>query len=266
MAQEKWLINGPKVIDLDLVRTLKVSLVGGQIDIVAHDEPGARVEVHSVSGKDLKVSIDGDTLEIDHPQLAWDNFLDVFSSFRSSARADVSVMVPRAVALKFGVVSASALVSGLTADASISSVSGDVVLDGLSGSLTLNTVTGEVSVRDHSGKITARTVSGPVTATGHISDFACDGVNGDVFLDIAGEPTDVRINTVTGSITARVEPHVATQYKINTVSGRLQLDGSEFSGVQAGYTGRYGVLDRSFLTFRANTVSGSVSVLHAVTA
>jgi hypothetical protein len=79
MAQEKWLINGPKVIDLDLVRTLKVSLVGGQIDIVAHDEPGARVEVHSVSGKDLKVSIDGDTLEIDHPQLAWDNFLDVFS-------------------------------------------------------------------------------------------------------------------------------------------------------------------------------------------
>jgi DUF4097 and DUF4098 domain-containing protein YvlB len=265
MAQEKWMVDGPKVIDLDLVRTLKISLVGGQVDIVAHDEPGARVEVHSVSGKDLKISIDGDTLDIDHPQLAWDNFIDVFSSFRSSARADVSVMVPRDVALKFGVVSASALVSGLTSDPSISSVTGDVAIDGLTGSLGINTVNGEVSVRDHTGKITARTVNGPVTATGHINEFVCDGVTGDVFLDVAGEPSDIRINTVSGNITARVEPQVATQYKINTVSGRVQLDGSEFTGIHAGYTGKYGTLDRSFLTFRANTVSGAISVLHAVT-
>jgi hypothetical protein len=266
MAQEKWLVDGAKVIDFDLIRTLKVSLVGGQVDIVAHDEPGARVEVHAVSGKDLKISIDGDTLEIDHPQLAWDNFLDVFSSFRSTARADVSVMVPRDVALKFGVVSANALVSGLAATANISSVSGDVVLDGLSGSLTVNTVTGEISIRDHTGAITARSVNGPITATGHISEFVCDGVNGDVFLDIAGDPTEIRVNTVTGGVTARLEPQVASQYKINTVSGRLQLDGAEFIGVQAGYTGKFGALDRSFLTFRANTVSGSVSVLHAVAA
>ena len=65
MAQEKWLVDGPKTIDIESARSLKVGLIGGQIDIVAHDEPGVRVEVHSVSGKDLKVSIDGDQVEID---------------------------------------------------------------------------------------------------------------------------------------------------------------------------------------------------------
>ena len=113
MAQEKWLVDGPKTIDVENVRKLKVSLISGQVDIVGHDEPGVRVEVHSVSGRDLKVAVEGDTLEVDHPQLSWDNWLDVFKSFRGNARADVSIMVPRDVGLKFGVVNAEALVSGI---------------------------------------------------------------------------------------------------------------------------------------------------------
>ena len=144
MAQEKWLVDGPKTIDVENVRKLKVALVAGQIDIVGHDEPGARVEVHSVSGRDLKVSIEGDTLEIDHPQVRWDNFLDVFTWSKGTARAEVSVMVPREVALKFGVVSASALISGLESDASVSTVSGDIILDGVTGDLSFNTVSGEL--------------------------------------------------------------------------------------------------------------------------
>lgn len=105
MATEKWLIESEKIIDIDMVRKLKVGLIGGKVDIVGHDEPGARVEVHSVSKKPLKVSINRDTLEVDHPQLSWDNFIDVFKSFNNNARADVSIMVPRDVALKFGTVS-----------------------------------------------------------------------------------------------------------------------------------------------------------------
>ena len=102
MAQEKWMIDGEKTIDIETVRNLKVALIGGQVDVIGHDEPGARIEVHSVDGKPLKVTLDGDTLEVDHPQLNWDNFIDVFMSFRGTARADVSIMVPRDVALKFG--------------------------------------------------------------------------------------------------------------------------------------------------------------------
>jgi hypothetical protein len=71
---------------------------------------------------------------------------------------------------------------------------------------------------------------------------------------------------VSGNITTRLAAGVAAQYRINTVSGRLQLDDSEITGVRGSYTGKYGTLDRTWLEFKANTVSGNVSVLHAVEA
>ena len=62
MAQEKWLVDGPKVIDVDGINKLKVGLIGGQVNIVGHDEPGVRIEVNSVQGRELKITVDGDTL------------------------------------------------------------------------------------------------------------------------------------------------------------------------------------------------------------
>jgi len=266
VAQEKWLVDSPKIIDVDNVRKLKVGLIAGQVNVIAHDEPGARVEIHSVSGKDLLVALDGDTLEVDHAQWKWDNFIDVFKSFRGTAKADVTITVPRDVALKFGVVSATALISGLTEDASISTVSGELVIDGLYGDVQLNSVSGEISVRNHYGKLNAHTISGDITASGEIMRFTGDTVSGDVFLDIAGIPDEVRVNTVSGGVTARLESGVPVQYKINTVSGRLQLDDSQISGIRGGYTGKFGTLDKQWLEFRANTVSGHISVLHQVSA
>src|SRR4051794_5358271 len=37
VAQEKWLVTGPKVIDLPVVRSVKVSLLGGRIDVIGTD-------------------------------------------------------------------------------------------------------------------------------------------------------------------------------------------------------------------------------------
>lgn len=267
MAQEKWMIDGEKTIDIEMVRTLKVGLIAGQVNILGHDGPGARVEVHSVSGRELKVTVDGDTLEIDHPQLRWDNFVEVFSQWRGgSARADISITVPRDVRLKFGVISASGLISGIQEDASVSTVSGDLVIDDVAGDLQLNAVNGEISVRNHYGTISAKTVSGDITASGEIMRFTSDSVSGDVFLDVTGIPDEIRVNTISGNVTTRLAADVPAQYKINTVSGRLQLDHSEVRNVRGSYTGRFGNLDKRWLDFRANTVSGDISVLHAVTA
>jgi DUF4097 and DUF4098 domain-containing protein YvlB len=267
MAQEKWMIDGEKTIEIEMIRKLKVGLIAGQVNIVGHDEPGARVEVHSVSGRELKVTIDGDTLEIDHPQLRWDNFIEVFSSWRGgTARADISITVPRDVALKFGVISASGLITGIHEDASISTVSGDLVIDAVSGDLQLNAVSGEIAVRNHYGSINAHTVSGDITASGEIMRFSADTVSGDVFLDITGIPDEVKANTISGGVTTRLAADVPAQYNVKTVSGRLQLDNSEIRGIRGAYTGRYGELDKRWLDFKANTVSGNISVLHAVSA
>ncbi len=268
MAQEKWLVDGPKVIDIDGVHKLKVGLIAGQVNVVGHDDDGVRVEVHSVAGRELKITLDGDTLGIDHVQLSWDNFVDVFkgfvgNAFARSTQVDISIQVPRDIALTFGVVSASALISGLSADASISTVSGDVVVDSVTGDIQLNAVSGELSVLGHEGAILAHTVSGDITAAGEISSFTSDSVTGDVFLDFTGTPDQVRVNSVSGGVTARLSAEVAARYTINTVSGRIQLDDSEIRGVRGAYTGKFGTLDKHWLDFKANTVSGNVSVLHA---
>jgi DUF4097 and DUF4098 domain-containing protein YvlB len=265
MAEEKWLIDGPKVIDLGPIRRLKVALVRGQVDIVGHDEPTTRVEVHSVSGKELRIALDGESLEIDHPQLRWDNFIDVFRNFAGSARADVSILVPRDVALKFGVVSSTGLISGLHADATISTVSGNLVVDDLRGEITLNSVSGELAVSNHLGKVTAHTVSGDITVSGEVGRFRADGVSSDIFLDLSGNPDEIKINTVSGNITTRLESEQAADYRISTVGGRIQLDDSEITGVRGTYNGKYGTREHSWLDFRANTVSGNIAVLHAGT-
>lgn len=263
MTIQKWLIDDEKIIDIDMVRKLKVGLIGGQVDIVGHDEPTARVEVHSVSGKPIKVTIDGDTLEVDHPQLKWDNFIDVFASFRGNARADVSIMVPRDVALTFGAISANGLISGLTEDAKVSTVSGDIVIDNVYGDLELGSVSGEIAVRNHYGNISLKTVSGDLTASGEVMRFSSNGVSGDVFLDLTGTPDSATVRTVSGDVTVRLEAAVPAHYKINTVSGKLQLDDAEIRGVRGQYTGKYGDLSGQWLEFSASTVSGDVAVVHS---
>ena len=40
MAEESWVVSGPQVIDVDEVRSLRVQLIGGRVDVVAHEEPG----------------------------------------------------------------------------------------------------------------------------------------------------------------------------------------------------------------------------------
>lgn len=262
MAQETWIVTEPTVIDLELVRSVKVGLIGGQVDIVAHDEPGARVEVHSVSGRDLKVALDGDTLVVDHPQLKWETFFDNFRLFSGKARAGVSILVPRSALLNLSVVTAEGLVSGMHSDVTVNTVNGDILLDGIVGNVTVHAVSAEVSVRAHEGDLDVQTVSGDVTVSGTISRFSCDGVSADVVADLRGTPDRLKNNTVAGDLTVRLDAGVPAQYSISTATGKLQLDDAQISGVKGQYTGRYGQLAGSFTEVRANSVTGDVSVVH----
>jgi DUF4097 and DUF4098 domain-containing protein YvlB len=269
MAIEKWLIQPgqSKVIDLEFVRSLKVGMIGGKIDVIAHDETSARVEVHSVTGKELKVEIDGDRLEIDHPQLRWDNFLDVFKGFTGSAKAEVSVLVPRDVAIKLGVVSAEALVSGFASDAKLSTVTGDVVVDHVIGDLDVNTVNGEISVGNHTGRINANTVSGDIVASGSITRFSADGVSGNMILDVVGTPSEINTNTVSGDLTVRLDAGLGERYRVNTVAGTVFLDDTTFKGTLGkGFERVIGELAGSWLDLQANSVSGNISIVRRGTA
>ena len=261
---EKWLINPgqTKTIDVDGVTALKVGLIGGQIDVIGHDEPTTRVEVRNVTGKDLKVTAENGRLEIDHPQLRWDNFIDVFRSWQGKAAADVSVLVPRDVALKLGTVGGNALVTGLVTDVRLSTVNGDLAADTLVGDVELNGVNGELSVQNHLGAVKANTVSGDVTMSGTLSRVAVDGVSGNVFVDVRGVPDTIRNNTVSGDLTLRLDGDAPARYRVNSVSGMLQIDNNIYRTAGArNFEQQDGDLDGHWIDVAANSVSGNVSVV-----
>ncbi|MEW2012500.1 MULTISPECIES: DUF4097 family beta strand repeat-containing protein [Microbacterium] len=269
MTLEKWLVQPgeTRVIDLDGIRRLKVGLVGGQIDVVAHDEPGVRIEVHSVTQKELRIEARDGAVEIDHAQLRWDNFLSSFRNFGSGGpQAEVSIAVPREIALTLGVVSASALVAGLVTDAKLNTVSGDIIVDGLTGDVTVNSVSGDVQMRDLTGTLNANAVSGAITAAGAIRTAYADTVSGAVLIDSVGPTQNVSFNTVSGAATLRLDEAVAAKYTLRTVSGKLSVDGIDRSqsGIGSTYSGSVGELSGSFAEVRANTVSGDVSVIRRV--
>jgi len=268
MTLEKWLVQPgqTRVIDIEGVRRLKVGLVGGQVDIVAHDEPGVRIEVHGVTVKDLRIEATGDTVEIDHAQLRWDNFLEVFRNFGSGGpRAEISVAVPRGIDLNLGVVSASALVSGLATDARISTVSGDVIIDGHRGDVSVNAVSGDVQIRDLEGALSANSVSGDVAATGVLRKASIDTVSGAMLVDSSGAIHAVSLNTVSGDATIRIDEGLAANFVLRSVSGRVTVDGIKRStSTPTNYTDSVGELSGSFVDVRANSVSGAITVLRRV--
>lgn len=271
MTLEKWIIHPgeTRVIDIETVRKLKVGLVGGQIDVIGHDEPGARIEVHGVTIKDLRIEVTGDVVEIDHPQLRWDNFLEVFRNFGAGGpKAEISVAVPREVALNLGVVSASALVSGIRKDARLNTVSGDIIVDGHTGDLTVNAVSGDVQIRGLVGGLSANSVSGDVAATGTLHKATIDTVSGAMLVDSTGETHQVGLNTVSGASTIRLDEGLPANYVVRSVSGRVQIDGVVRSGTGTGpltnFAGSAGELSGSFVDVRANSVSGDITVLRRV--
>ncbi|GAA5154873.1 DUF4097 family beta strand repeat-containing protein [Microbacterium pseudoresistens] len=262
---EKWLIapGEERVIDIDQASRLKIGLVGGQVDVIAHDEPGIRIEVHGVTVKDLRIQSDGTQVEIDHPQLGWDNFLEVFRNFGSGGpKAEVSVAVPRHIALTLGVVSAGALVSGLTNDARLNTVSGDVIVDTHTGDLSLNAVSGDVQVRGLAGSATANSVSGDVAITGTLRKTIVDTVSGSILVDAEGAVNTITLNTVSGASTIRLDDGLPANYVTRSMSGRLTIDGIDRGGSgPSNYAGRVGELAGSFADVRVNSVSGAITVL-----
>jgi len=265
MAIEKWIVHPGenRVIDVEGVLALKISLAAGQVDVIAHDEPETRIEVRSVSGKDLRIEMAGGRLEIDHPQLAWDNFLSAFRSFGSSGpRAEIAVAAPRDVLLTLGIVSANALVAGFRRDASINSVSGDLLVDGHTGALRVNSVSADVQARGVTGDFSANTVSGELTASGALTSVNIDTVSSSTFVDAEGPIEEISLNGVSGDATFRLDDGYPANYVLRSAGGRMVVDGiARGSRGPSSFSGSAGALSGSFVDVKANTVSGDITVL-----
>lgn len=266
MSGEVWTVTGPEEIELEDVRAVRIGLVGGRVDVIGREEPGARVEVHAVRGRPLEVSLVEGELRIGYATTlsGWEKVLERFRGVTSIDAAEVHVAVRHDVPVRLGTVSADGLLAGTSADASVSTVSGSLVTDSTQGQLTAKTVSGDLVLRAHDGGLQANGVSGTVTASGAFDQLGVTTVSGAVVVD-ATRALSVAAQTVSGDVTVRVPATVGLEVTGRSVSGRVVVDEAEGGSTQPGGGSFARVVGDGSCHVRATTVSGDITVLRAVT-
>lgn len=268
---ERWTVNGPRVIEVggpdEVPRHVAVRLIGGQVDVVAHDDLDTiTVEVTRTSGRPLEVSWDGNRLEVAHPKLGWEAMLDGIPSseaFSSGASAEVSIAVPRGVTVHLGTVSAEGLVSGTTAPAEVRTVSGTVVVDHVRGHVDARTVSGAIDVRHQEGPLSGTTVSGSLTVQAvTMEHLRANTVSGALTVDLRQAPSTLLTKTVSGDVVVRIPADAGFEVTARSVSGRVTAGEQQVSRRPGKVEGvlREGEPDVKVV---AQTVSGDVTVLRA---
>ena len=145
-----WTVDTPTSLDFDDVTALQVRLIAGTVAVMATDDKPS-VLVTDINGRPLQVGYDGGALTIGYETPSWDRLLDWLKPLGDSAA--VTVTVPAGCPIQLGVVTASAVVSGLSSGASIKGVSSDITLDGVAGDVQADTVSGTLEGRDVDGAV-----------------------------------------------------------------------------------------------------------------
>ncbi|MDQ0868815.1 DUF4097 and DUF4098 domain-containing protein YvlB [Arthrobacter sp. V1I9] len=265
MADQNWDVTSAQTIDVDSVTSLKLGMVRGRFDVVAHHEPVTRIEISEVQGDPVAVSLEDGRLEVRHqlhgPQGWFKNLMGTVNH-NSENYAVISIAVPATVEVEAGTVSGDGLVSGMAGRTRLNAVSGSVMSDGTDGELHVNTVSGEVSARNHSGVLTAKTVSGEVTASGNFSHIRANTVSGGMSFDLLGYTQDFGANSVSGDLTIRIPHDVGVDIVAKSASGTVVIDHQKYH-VPGGKVETIAGPDAKLMLVRTNSVSGTTSIIHS---
>jgi hypothetical protein len=260
MAQ--WTIEAPTSLDFEDVTGLRVRLISGSVAVLATDGKPS-LDVASVTGDPLDVTYEDGVLTISHENLTWDGLLKWLRPQRRPAAA-VTVTVPRTCPTQLGVVSASAVMSGISAKASVKSVSGEITLDGLTGDVDAHTVSAALEAQGINGKLNFNTVSGDLTlADGWLERLDANAVSGDVTADIDLDPLGgMQVTTVSGEVTLRLPAEADAQIHLQSMSGDVRSEFAELrkASAPASHTVS-GSLGAGSGHVSVNTVSGRVMLM-----
>lgn len=257
-----WNVAEPTRLELKgEVKDLAVRLVGGRINVVGADGP-ARVEVSAIGERPVTVTHDDDgTLRIVHDAVPkWPGLL--WWLFHKQFKVDVSVMVPVRTPATLNVVSGSVVVSSLRAGVRVDATSARVTLLGLDGRVTAKVISGSVEALTLDGEVDLETVSGEiVVADSTARKVHARAISGSITCDLDNPPadTDVRLDTVSGEITARLREDSDLRVHLNATSGRVI---SAFPGLdRVGRSTVVGQLGAGTGRVAANATSGTITLL-----
>jgi hypothetical protein len=226
MPTSEWTIEAPTSLEFDDVTELRVRLIAGSVAVLATTGRPS-LEVSSIEGDPLTVTYQDGLLTIAHENLNWEGLLKWLRPQRHSAT--VTVSVPRKCRAQVGVVSATAVMSGISARASVKSVSGGITLDGVAGDVDANTVSGAVEAQGINGKLNFNTVSGDLTlAEGWLERLDVNGVSGDVTADLDLDPLGgMQVTTVSGEVMLRLPAEADARVNLHSVSGDVRSEFAE---------------------------------------
>ena len=226
MAQ--WTIEAPTSLEFDDVTGLRVRLISGSVAVLATDGKPS-LDVSSIEGDPLTVTYEGGVLTIAHENLTWEGLLKWLRPQRHSAT--VTITVPRKCPTQVGVVSATAVMSGISSRASVKSVSGGITLDGITGDVDANTVSGALEAQGINGRLNFRTVSGDLTlADGWLERLDANVVSGDITADIDLDPLGgMQVTTVSGEVTLRLPAEADAQVNLHSMSGDVRSEFTELT-------------------------------------
>lgn len=224
----QWSVEGPMGLAFDEVTAVKVRLIAGSVAVLA-TEGTPSLDVQEVKGDPIQVTYEDGVLTISHPNLTWDGLLKWLRPQRHSAA--ITVRVPKSCATQLGVVSATAVLSGVSGRSSVKSVSGGITLDGLSGDVDANTISGVVEAQGLNGKLNFNTVSGDLTvADGWLERLDANSVSGDVTADIDLDPLGgIHVTTVSSDVTLRLAAEADAAVNLHSMSGDVR---SEFESLR----------------------------------
>ena len=222
-GMSQWHIEAPTSLEFDDVTGLRVRLIAGSVAVLATGGR-ASVDVSSIEGDPLTVTYEDGMLSIAHENLTWEGLLKWLRPQRSSAT--VTVTVPRKCPTQVGVVSASAVMSGISSRASVKSVSGGITLDGVAGDVEANTVSGALEAQGINGRLNFRSVSGDLTlADGWLERLDANMVSGDVTADVDLDPLGgMQVTTVSGEVTLRLPAEADARVNLHSLSGDVRSE------------------------------------------
>ena len=257
-----WTIDTPDRLILDRpVSRLTVNLVAGRLNVVGTDGP-ARVEVSAIGHRPLRVVLAEDgTLSVEHEGMPhWPGYL--WFLFWRKFRVDVSIAVPRQTAARLSLASGSLVASSLLAGVWVDVTSGRVTLLGLDGDVRARVVSGPIEALSIGGQLELETVSGEITlADSTARSVRVKTISGALTCDLDNPPRDseVRLETTSGEITARVREDSDLTVGLHAISGRVTCAFPELH--QVGSKTVNGVLGAGTGRLYANATSGNIALL-----
>lgn len=256
-----WTVDAPMSLDFDNVTSLAVRLIDGTVAVLATDDKPS-VVVSGVRGRPLHVSHEAGTLTIGYEALSWERLLDWLKPVHDTAA--ITVTVPAECAIQLGVVSAAAVVSGLSSGAAVKGVSGEITLDGVAGDIHAETVSGALEGRDLDGEVRFKSVSGDLTlASSSLTCLEADNIKGQVAADVSlAAAGGMRISTISGDVTLRLPADSDARVRLHSTSGFVR---SEFDVLRTtmspGSHTVSGNLGGGSGNVSVNSVSGAVTLL-----